>query len=731
MRAIIIMVISEILLSVVVHGQNSKRSITATHITQEINIDGVLNEPVWQNAQIGENFWQFFPSDSAVSINLTQFIILYDNQNIYIGIKAFIKSNNIVVSSLRRDFTDYENDNVTVIFDTFKDGNTAYLFGMNPFGVKREVFVSEGGTAVNSSWDQKWDFESSIHDDYYILEASIPFNSIKYKTGETTWRIQVYRFDLQTNEQSAWAHVPQNQVITNLAFMGDLLFEVPLKASRTPFVIIPYVNAMASKDFKLTSTVNNLSFGGDAKLAIGNSMNLDITINPDFSNVEVDDIYTNLSRFELLIPEKRQFFIDNNDLFGSYGDAIDNQIPFFSRRVGLSKDTLGNLMENQIIGGVRLSGKINDKWRFGFLNIQTASDKNNNIASNNNMMLAVQRKMFARSRLSFFAINRQTVGDYDFVDISDRYNRVLGVDYDIASADNKWFGKLFLHKSFQPDDSKGNYSWQSFITYQPRNMVVVLDFTYVDDGFRADLGFVPRKGVLRNGKLFEYNFYPKNSFISRHRPGILFVHNWERNLDWKNSDYWANFTYSFYFTNQTSFFIHYNHNYTFLPFDFNPILTPGSAPIPGNKAYTYNSFWLNYISNPKKLFTYNIEMSGGEFFNGENFYSVIKLNYRIQPWASFGFVGRYDVIRLPKPQSSANFWLLTPKIDLTFSKNLYWSTLVQYSNQRDNLGINSRLQWRFAPLSDLHLVYNDNYFTKDFGPKFRSITLKISYWLNL
>jgi hypothetical protein len=88
-------------------------------------------------------------------------------------------------------------------------------------------------------------------------------------------------------------------------------------------------------------------------------------------------------------------------------------------------------------------------------------------------------------------------------------------------------------------------------------------------------------------------------------------------------------------------------------------------------------------------------------------------------------------MRLPEPHSDADLWLLTPKADITFSKSLFWSTLVQYSNQRANLGINSRLQWRFAPLSDLYLVYNDNYFTDNFGPRFRSINLKLTYWLNI
>ena len=140
---------------------------------------------------------------------------------------------------------------------------------------------------------------------------------------------------------------------------------------------------------------------------------------------------------------------------------------------------------------------------------------------------------------------------------------------------------------------------------------------------------------------------------------------------------------------------------------------------------------LNYTSNPGKVFSFTMQATGGQFFNGESYGASTVLSYRIQPWALLNLTARYDAIRLPKPHANADFWLVTPEVDITFSKSLFWSTLVQYSNQRDNLGINSKLQWRFAPLSDLYLVYNDNYFTKDFGPKFRSINLKVTYWLNI
>lgn len=533
-----------LILTSLVHGQQP-RNITVKYISEEIKIDGILDEDVWQDADKGGDFWQFFPTDSMKSVNNTEFRLLYDDHALYIGIRADAKSDDYVVSSLRRDFSGVGNDNVTLMFDTFKDGTTAFLFGMTPYGVQRDVFVSGGGSdrnAFNTSWDQIWHLQSTMHEDHYILEASVPLSSIKFREGETSWRVQCYRWDMQTNEQSAWARVPQNQMLSSLAFMGDMIFEKPLPKSRTPIAIIPYVNALTSKDFVTDLPDNKLTFGGDAKVAIGNSMNLDITVNPDFSNVEVDDIFTNLTRFEVFLPEKRQFFIDNNDLFGSYGDTYYAAKPFFSRRIGLARDKNGNLIENRIIGGVRLSGKLNENWRLGLLNIQTGEDENNEIASNNNMMISVQRKVFSRSNIGFFAINREAFKDYAFLDNAEKYNRVFGAEYNLASADNSWTGKFYLHKSFQPDDSKGNLSSQATVTYMNRRIRWIADLMYVDKDFKADLGFVPRTDILKNGNGLTFNFYPKSGPVSLHGPGAMALYYWKPSMDMKKEDH----TYNLY-----------------------------------------------------------------------------------------------------------------------------------------------------------------------------------------
>lgn len=712
------------------YAQNTERSIQVKYINDFIELDGILDEQVWEEADSLDNFFQFFPTDSVRAVSQTTVKILYDELNLYIGVRADAKSGNYVVSSLKRDFGGTSNDNISFLFDTFSDGANAFVFGVTPYGVQREGLVSEGGSAFNTTWDNNWQAESQMYDDHYVLEIAIPFTSLKFVEESQSWRFRAYRWDLQTNEQSTSARVPQNQMLSSLAYMNELVFEKPLGRSRTLLALIPYVNTLAEKDYAADNSNLDFKVGGDAKIAVSNGMNLDITINPDFSNVEVDDIFTNLTRFEVFLPEKRQFFIDNADLFSNYGSGRDDR-PFFSRRIGIARDPEGNRIENQILGGVRLSGKLDQDWRLGFLNLQTAADRENEIASFNNSMLAFQKKMFSRSNLGFFVVNRQTFDDYDFLDPKERYNRVIGIDYDLASPDNVWTGNFYVHKSFQPDDSKGNFSTQAFIVRNTRNWRFAADLVYVDEEYRADLGFVPRKDIIKNGLSATRNFYPDSGNINRHSFGGLSVLFWRPTLNYQNTDQFFRFSWDAEFKDQSVLEAQIINNYIFLANPFDPTRSQGAEPLPGNRGYRFTQGTLKYQSNLSKLFTYGGEVSAGGFFNGESYGAGIRAGYRFQPWVQLNLAVNYDGIRLPQPYADADIWLVSPQAEVTFTKNLFWSTLVQYSNQRENLGINSRLQWRFAPLSDLFLVYNDNYFTNRFEPRYRSINLKFTYWLNL
>lgn len=719
--------------SIIAYSQTGPyKSFKVKYVTESIQLDGVLDDYVWEIAEAADEFWEYFPVDSIQAKKQTEIKMLYDDTNLYIGIKVYTAGRKYAIESLKRDFRAGNSDNITLLFDTFNDANNAFLFGINPYGVRREGLVSGGGLDLRGftiSWDVKWRGDSKIYDDYYTSEMVIPLTSFKFREGETKWRFNSYRFDTQSNEQSTWTRIPQNQNIYGLTFMGEMIFEKPLGKSRTPMAIIPYLAAGTFNDRENQDQENRLKVGADAKLSIGNSMNLDVTINPDFSQVEVDDQVTNLSRFEVGLPEKRQFFIDNNDLFADFGGARDAN-PFFSRRIGIAQDTAGNTIENPILGGVRLSGKLNPKLRLGFFNIQTQKDEDNEIPSFNNTMLALQHVVFARSNIGFYFINRVAFGNEDYITRDERYNRVMGVDYNLISVDNRWNGRFYLHRSFQPNANGLDLSSGASLRYNSRYYGGFTDWTYIGENFRSDLGFIRRNDIVKGTTGFSRTFWPENSYFNNHRFQIVGQQIWSPSLDMQLTDYAIRGSWEARFRDQSQAEVQWRSQYTYLFDSFDPTGSDG-LELPADSDYHYNTLRLGYQSDRRRIFSYRGQSTFGGFFNGERLSVEAGATLRIQPKAFLSMQVNYDQITLPDPYPSADIWLIVPRIEITFSRSLFWSTLVQYSNQRDNLGINTRLQWRFAPLSDLFLVYTDNYYVDTFSPKVRSINLKITYWLNI
>lgn len=728
--------IVSLLFSMVLLGQNEDKKFVVKYISDAIVADGVLDEPAWKTAEETNSFWQYFPVDSIQAHEQTEIKMLFDDKNLYVGIKVYTAGGNYAIESLRRDFRAGNSDNITLLFDTFNDGTNAFIFGTNPYGVRREGLLSGGGSNggrdFNFAWDVKWKADSKIHEGYYISEMIIPLSSFKFREGETKWRFNTYRFDTQSNEQSTWVRIPQNQPIFNMAFMGDMVFEKPLGKSRTPLAIIPYINTLSQKDFVQDESSSNFKVGGDAKIGIGNSLNLDVTVNPDFSNVEVDNVIVNLTRFEVSLPERRQFFIDNSDLFGGFGGGRDAN-PFFSRRIGIARDRDGNSIENRIIAGARLSGKLTNDIRLGLLNIQTEEDSENGIPSNNNTVVALQKKVFSRSNIGVIFVNRESFDDTELVTPEDRYNRVVGIDYNLASEDNTWNGKFYTHKSFQSSDSPFGKELSSGVNlrYNSRKFNVFTDWVYVGENFRSDLGFIRRTDIVTGLLGFERQFWPEKGAINRHSIELFPIITWRPGLDFQNTDRNIRLGWNARFNNQSQLNTGISNRYTFLTGSFDPTGTEGAIPLPADVGYNYTEFQLRYQSDRRKLFSYTINPTIGEFFNGQRYSLRANANLRVQPKVFLSLNVNYNRIELPDPFPSGDIWLISPRADITFSKTLFWSTLVQFSDQSDNLGINSRIQWRFAPLSDLFIVYNDNYFVDNFQPRNRSINLKLTYWLNI
>lgn len=326
-----------------------------------IVIDGVINEPDWQEAHKAENFHKVLPIDTGFAIQPSAVLMTYDEKAFYL---TFTFNDSIpgkrIMESFRRDFTFFNNDNFLVFFDPFRDQTSGFTFGLSASGAKWDGMM-HSGSGSNLNWDCKWESKVKHYDDKWIGEMRIPFKSIRYPSGTKIWNANFSRLDLKTDEKSSWAPVPRQFPTSTLAYAGVLKFADPLPKSKIMFSFIPYVFGSFSNDYELNSgNIWKKDFGFDAKVGFSSSLNLDLTYNPDFAQVEVDAQVTNIDRFELYYPEKRQFFLENSDLFAGFGAY--NATPFFSRRIGL---------DAPVLAGARLSGKIGNDWRIGFMNMTT------------------------------------------------------------------------------------------------------------------------------------------------------------------------------------------------------------------------------------------------------------------------------------------------------------------------------------------------------------------------
>ncbi len=714
-----------------------KPHILVKKTTGPITIDGLPDEPIWQESVPAKDFHQYFPSDTSLSNGKTEVYITYDDKNIYLLAKCFDElPGKYQTSSLRRDYRGPANDGISFIIDTYQDNTNAFVFGINPYGVLREGLIANGGQGRDSyslSWDNKWTGEAKIYDGMWVAEVAIPLKTLRFKDHTRAFNMNFYRLDTKYNERSTWIHIPRNNIIFNLAFMGTIEFAEPLKKPGSNIAIIPYTtlkgyqNNLAEPALGEKKQEAGYGIGGDVKLAVSPSLNLDLTINPDFSQVEVDRQITNLTRFELFFPERRQFFLENADLFANFGGR--NTRPFFSRRIGITRDTLtGQNISQPILFGARLSGKISNNLRVGVMGMQTGKVDEANQPSLNYAVIAIQQKIFARSNISAIFVNKE---DFAYAEQSGggfRYNRVAGLEYNLASADNVWIGKAYYHHSFAPDNPDSSFSYGSTLSYNKRAFIASLSHQIIGNNFNAEVGFVPRRGFRRFRPTLDIFFYPVSDHVNK--IGLKTAAAWQWGANGRELDHKFQFGVNLSFQDQSTFFIDIVEEYTYLLYNFDPTRT-GGVPLPAGTGYTYRYLSTFYRSDQRKPLFVSARGSAGQFYNGQRYSLGGNVNYRFQPYGNFGIDVQYNSVKLPEPHSSEDLILIGPRLDITFTKKLYLTGLFQYNNQIDNFNTNIRFQWRFKPVSDIYLVYTDNYYASDFTSKNRSLIFKITYWLNM
>lgn len=689
--------------------------------TSPVKIDGVMDEPAWQAADVATDFHMILPMDTSYANVRTDVRMAYDDQHIYLLVVNYNGAPGpYMVESLRRDFAFLKNDNFLLFMDPFDDQTNGYSFGANAAGAQWDGIMYDGGK-VDLSWDNKWSSVVKNYPDKWIFEAVIPFKTIRYKKGISRWGINFGRNDLKTTEKSSWAPVPRQFPSASLAYTGVLEWDVPPPDPGPNISVIPYLLGGVNKDYTTGKKEHYRGDAGvDAKIAVTSSLNLDLTVNPDFSQVDVDKQVTNLDRFELFFPEKRQFFLENGDQFTNFGYSTIR--PFFSRRIGLGVP---------ILFGARLSGKLDKNWRMGLMNMQTDAESSLGLPSQNFTVAALQRRVFARSNVGLLFINKESINYHPLEDkpVYSRYNRNLGMEYNLASSNNFWTGKALLLKSATPGKTGHDWVHAANLQYTSRVWNISWQHEYVGHNYNAEVGYVPRQGYIKLLPQVTRLFFPKAGPVLSHGPQVQLTNFFDEHM--KRTDNELLLSYGIVFRKRNTLSVWTTNSYVRLLQPFDPTNT-GKDSLATGTVHSWNTVGVDYVSRPQSLFTYSFSgRYGGYYADGTRLTLGGELGYRFQPYVSIALSTTYNDIHLPQPWGRNAFLLAGPRLDVTMTNTLFFTGFMQYNEQLKNMNLNTRLQWRYRPASDLFIVYTDNYLPAPLAIKTRALVIKLVYWLNI
>lgn len=360
------------------------------------------------------------------------------------------------------------------------------------------------------------------------------------------------------------------------------------------------------------------------------------------------------------------------------------------------------------------------------MDIQTR--ENEDVMAGNFTVAAMQRQVFSHSNITAFLVNKAVTNiKNDTTFTGNPYNTVAGLEYNLASANNKWTGKAFYHQSFY-EGASGNAATAAVnITYSTQFLTASLNQSWVGADYIAEVGYIRRKGYYEINPMVQYKFFPSSSRIANHGPVFKLDLLFDPSL--KLTDREVQLGYQAEWLNKSIVTADVKETYIMLQAPFDPTNT-GGIPLPAGEDYDWKEVGASFASDIRKPFHLLISSRYGGYYDGTRWTIGGELNYRVQPFGSLALVTTYNDISMPSPYNSAKFFLVGPRLDITFTDKLFFTSFVQYNNQIDNINLNLRFQWRFAPVSDLFIVYTENSIPGDYTVKNRGLVVKLSYWFN-
>ncbi|MCC7180233.1 MAG: carbohydrate binding family 9 domain-containing protein [Acidobacteria bacterium] len=704
------------------------RTLPAIRAEGRLAIDGRLDEPDWQRAPVAAGFTQSEPDAGAPASEQTEVRILYDAETLYIGVHARHRNPaGIIANELRRDFDGTSTDWVAVIVDPFLDRRNGYQFGVNPAGASWDSQKFNEGRERNLSWDGVWEVRTSRDTSGWYAEYAIPFRTLQLPASDPqTWGINFQRHLQGRLENSYWSPVPRQWALDRLSLAGTLegLQGIGRGANLR---VKPYLAARATRSGRADTATGDAGF--DLKYGITPGLTADLTVNTDFSQVEADVQQVGATRFSVLFPEKREFFLENSGLFqfgpgtdrgsqissapGTSAGGRDNSVLndlalFFSRRVGLSRD--GESVP--IAAGARVSGRVGGTG-LGALVVQQREAGDEPAARYS--VLRLRRHLMAASDLGVMFVEKRSAG---------AQNRVAGLDLNLRpTRDVTVFAYAARAIDVESHPPAGRQmAARAGLAFNDGRWVGEGSYGVIGAAFVDEAGFVPRAGIERTQFLLGRRFRPSGTsrWLREIYPAVGFTDVRQEGGSF-DSRYWER-RLVFTLQNGATLEVGDNPNEEDLVVPF--VVNRARAVVvpPGRYVFT-DRFIAIGSSRARRLFLDARAVSGG-YYDGHRNLLQAGVTARANVHLSGSATYSRDDVELPSGSSVTH--QLTARGNIGFSSRLFLNGLVQYDSSSRQWNSNLRFNFLYRPLSDVFVVFSDRRAERVTDIGGRSVAIKVT-----
>jgi Domain of unknown function (DUF5916) len=694
-------------------GATTRPHVTALRLEKDetISIDGRLNESVWQRAMPASDFVQQEPANGAAATERTEVRFVFSRTSLYMGVTCFdSEPHKLLGNTMQRDSVLTSGDRFMWSFDPYLDGRSGYYFEMNPSGAMGDSLISAadstGGTpdAAARAWDGIWFAKVNRSEIGWTLEIEIPFRTLKFNPDAPAWGVNFQRTIRRKNEETLWTGFARNQGVRMMQNAGMLegISDVSqgIGLDVQPYLTGSYLDARGRN----RGDVYKGDVGGDLTYSITPELKLNFTVNTDFAETEVDQRQVNLTRFPLLYPEKRGFFLEGINFFDFSGEQSFRVQPFFSRRIGLDADGQPQRIEY----GTKLTGQIghND---VGFLQVRTASASN--LPGDDFSVLRAKHRFFRQSFVGMFYTRRAERN----TSIPDRYT--FGADFLLATSRFRGSQKLNVNgyyvRTTPTGPSKQTALFGGRVEYPNDRWLARIIARELQPGYDPAVGYFERRNIRFYNP--ELQFAPRPRRVNRVVRRFVFTADPEFTTDLENRILTRELKFTVFqmdLQSGDSVQVTLTPTREYLERDFE--IYKG-VKLQGNTGYDFNRYNFRVSTSNQRVLSIDSMFDGGTFYTGRGRKIIANVGIRPRRGVLVNVNNEWDRIELAEGKFSTS--VLRLNANTQFSPWISLANNLQYDSVSRILGWQFRYRWILRPGNDIYFVYAHNWLDSPMGPR--------------